>query len=275
MVAGTSTTDLIMVKAYTNSSSSNVLNSSLSAIVNFSLGFNGDSLVLKTGSGLYLSSSSNTVVLSNTIGSIYFSQDTYTMFGTPSLLLSSVPYTLFNTTNELQTKLQDGSSVTMPILAVPTSYFSGCTIGNSSPITSVQKVMDTAYCSHFSQTWCTAADGEGWVDQGECIEGNTYTYCTDGISCSGNCKSGCFKSAEGEVCVLEGSNYLCMEKSTPNVTSSSTPVTPTDTGISWLWIILIVLAIIIVISLLVWAAYRNRKQPDYYQHHQYTVHQNP
>lgn len=273
LVKGTLSSDVVMVKVYTNSSSSNVLNPALSAITPFTLSYMGDSLVFTTLSGMHLASSSGVMMLSSTIEPIYFSQDTYTMFGTPSLILSSVPYTAFDDANELQVKLQDGSTVTMPVLVVPTSYFSGCSVGNSLPISSVQKVMDTTYCSHFSQSWCIGADGEAWVDQADCLEGNTYTYCANGVSCSGNCKSGCFDSIANEVCVFESGSYVCMEESGINVNvSAAPPPEPIDTGINWWWIILIVIAIIIVIGLLVWIAYRNRRQPDYYQHHEYLVH---
>lgn len=266
--------DVVMVPVYTSPSTGSTLNPDVSNRITFSIGFRGDSITFVTSTNRYLSQASGTLTLSSTNTTptepIYLSQNVYTSFASPELVLSSVLYNIFGGSSfePLQVRLQDSTVVEMPILLVPTSYFTGCRSGNNAPVTDFQRIVNTTYCSHFNQSWCSSGvDREAWTSQSECLEGRSYTYCANGTTCSGTCKSGCWNGTGNEECIFNGSSYNCQER-TPDVmvVNTSTPTTPsTTTSDSW-WIILVVLAVIFIIATVVYALYA-RKRPVHRQEH--------
>jgi hypothetical protein len=279
-----------MVKVYTNPTSGSTLNTALSQIITFRLGFAGDSylFVTNTTPSQYLVTSSNVLVLSAgppiQAQSLYLNQNTYTQLGSPSLLLSNVSYMVTNEAGVVQVRLADGNLVTMSLLVVPTTFFRDCLSGGN-PVTDVQSVMNLTYCSRYNQSWCSTVPKQGWTTESECLEGNTYTYCPNGTTCSGNCKSACLSSPEAEVCVLQAETYECIPVITgvpfaPIIenNNATVPLSDVTAETSWLTIIIIIIAIVIVVGVLIYVAYHSSKRrSDYHVSHEehYILQQQP
>lgn len=267
-----STAQPVMVKAYVNSSTGSTLNSAALNATTFTVNFSGDATIFQASGGRFLVPSSGVLTLATNQPStepIFLTQNSYTQFSSPSMILSSVPHRIFggSSNTNIQVTLDTGSVVTMPIVLVPTSYFSGCTSGNTQPISDLQSVLNVTYCSHFDRSWCSTVSQEAWVSQSECLIGNTYTYCVNGVSCSGNCNSACMNSSAGAVCDFQDGSYVCVEpeENIVVINNSTIPLVTVESTSSWWWIVIII-AIILVI-LLIAAAVRYRRQPTIYHHH--------
>lgn len=278
-------TTAVMVPVYNNASINSTLNPLTSQRVIFTLGFQGDAITF-TSNTSYLSNSSGVLSLSviNTLSTepIYLSQNVYTPFSSPELILSSVLYSIYGGSSfePLMVTLPDTTTVIMPIIVVPTSYFSGCSSGNSTPISDFNRVMNTTYCSHFNSTWCSSINSEAWVSQVECREGISYTYCPNGTTCNGTCKSACLKDNSDPLCTHNGSSFECSDRK-PNViivNSSKTPTTPVEPSDTW-WIIAIVITIVIIMAIIIYSLYHSKAPKTHhvnqYQHQSITRTQQP
>jgi hypothetical protein len=265
-------TQFLMSKVYTNASLSQALSPTMANLTPFTLNYNGDAIVLQGSNSRYLVPNANVLTSSltqSTTEPIFMSQGSYTRFSDPSILLSSVPYKVYggsNSTN-LTVRLDDNTTVSMMLMFVPVSFFTGCTAGNNEPIVDTQSIMNVTYCSHENQTWCSTVAKEGWVEQSDCLVGNTYTYCVNGVSCNGNCNSGCFNSIPGSVCTFNGNQYECVVPEAVIVVNNNNLTTTTTDGTSW-WVILIIITIIIFVVILIAFAYRYQRRPTI-DHHEY------
>lgn len=286
MTQGIIANNAVMFKVYTNSANGPTLNASLASILNFTITYNGDALIIRTSNQRYLSPSNEILALQTTVPPltepIFFNQGTYADFSTPSLILSSVPYRVFGSSANiaLQVRLEDGTTTAMPLIIVPTTYYQDCSSGNTSTVTSIQSIFNTVYCSHFDQTWCSSGvDRNGWVDESDCLVGNTYTYCVNGTSCTGNCKSACLDSPINYTCDYTGNAYECLQLNinedvlTPS-SGSTAPLAPVEDS-GWT-IIIIIVGIIIVILLIAGAVMYQRRRsnrlttsPYMQEHHHY------
>lgn len=265
----------VMSKVYMNASTNSNLSPAMANLIPFTLNYSGDAVTFTGSNSRYLVPDNNVLSSSLTQSNtepIFMSQGSYTRFSDPSIILSSVPYKVYGGSNNtnLTVRLDDNSTVSMLLMLIPVAFFTGCTEGNNQPVVDTQTLMNTTYCSHENQTWCSGVAKEAWVEQSDCLIGNTYTYCVNGVSCTGNCNSACLNAIPGSVCTYDGSEYQCVvPEAVVVVNNTNNLTTSSDTGWSW-WVILIIIAIIIFVVILIAFAYRHqsRKHIDHHEYHE-------
>lgn len=236
----------------------------------FTLSSLAGSVVLKNGSN-YLSYgiTGNPTML--TLGAqkpLYFDQSSTEPFpDPPNILLSGIQYTLFGITStttlnsQLSVTYGDVTTQVIPavVMVVKTSYYTGCTsTSEGSMVTSLASILQLLYCSYNSTAGiCSGVTNAGaWTNLDLCIVGNTFSYCSPGTRCTGNCLSAC--ESDTQICQFQGNQtYACVNR--PTTTVGTTPNPPTSpiapTGIGIGGIIVIIVVILIIIALLAYFFY--------------------
>ena len=189
---------------------------------------------------------------------LIFQQNIYSNWWPPDVFLSTVPYTILNTSGETAGILTTPSGTGTTILAdniiiLPVLWYFNCTNNGSYDI--INYPLDTVtnwFCLvNPGITGCSQTDiiQSGWTNLPDCTVGNNYLYCPAGELCgNGGCKGPC--SVIYDDCNYKSGTYLCQFNADKYFTETNWWTSPIFIGIIIAIVLVIFVLIIVTIAVM-------------------------
>jgi len=184
---------------------------------------------------------------------LYFQQNTYSNWWTPDIFLSSVEYTISNSSGQTAGILTtpSGTGTTIPadnIIILPIIWYFNCSNNGTYNFINTPLNTLTNWVCLVDPTQSICSDkkiiNSGWTNISDCMTGNNYNYCLENNLCGTNfCKGPC--SVIYDDCNYKSSNYTCQFNPAKYLTDTKWWSTPLFIG-SVIAIIIIIIVIIIV-----------------------------
>lgn len=181
-----------------------------------------DSLIIKdtinTG-GIAFAANGVTIGNAALPANIKMSQPLYSNWFPPDIFLSSVIYTMYNSSNGATAQIHTTPNLNSPtipansIVIVPVLWYFNCTSSGSYDVINqpLNSVINWICLAATGTTGCSGlglASG-GWTNLSDCNVGSKYTYCPNGDICgTNNCKGPC--SVIYDDCNFSSGNYVCV-----------------------------------------------------------------
>lgn len=189
---------------------------------------------------------------------LIFEQNFYSNWWPPDVFLSTVSYTIFNTSGETAGILTtpSGASTTIPannIIILPVLWYFNCTSNGSYGVinTPLNSVSNWFCLVNPSISVCSQIDiaPSGWTNLSDCTIGNNYIYCPTGELCgNGSCKGPC--SVVYHDCNYKSGTYVCEFNAGNFFSETKWWTSPIFIGAIIALIVIIIILIIVTIAVM-------------------------